>query len=399
MQDDTMRRLAAARPDHLDPEQTVDAQTRRIELALAVEPWHEDSPSPDNRRSRWRLAPTRRTGPGRAAGLIRFRPVGVGALTAAAAAAAVVVANTVGGTGAGTEGGHRQVDGSAILLSAASHAEKAPGGGRFWYLNKRYGGILHVPGKNYDIVVRDEARTWVAKGTTKQWQQVSDIGARPATAADTRAWRADGSPKQWDLRATYGERVTYRGAGVIAQDVPGGTSDTVPMVEIDLKELPGLPTDPKELRDRLAKIIDKEYNAPQDILDGMVIEAASYLAMELPASPQQRAAAYRLLAKEPGVRDIGQVTDHEGRRGNAVAIENPHGGGHLRLIFDRENGLPLGEEKYSADGKLDGYTSITARTWTDQAPPFDKDWFAPPKHKPPYSGGGDVKDAEPADRR
>lgn len=54
-----------------------------------------------------------------------------------------------------------------------------------------------------------------------------------------------------------------------------------------------------------------------------------------------------------------------------------------RLIFDRETGLPLSEEAYATSahngyrvGELVGYVTCTAMRWTDQAPPFDKDFMA-----------------------
>ncbi|MFH8370219.1 CU044_5270 family protein [Streptomyces sp. NPDC018031] len=375
MQRDLMRRLAAARPHHLDPGRPAGDEARAGRPAPAVRPPATAAPGPGHRP-----APRRPR--------LR-RPGWAGALATAAAVTAVIVATA---PGAGTGGAEPADGGSAVLLSAATSVERGPGAsGRYWYQERRSGSIRHVPGRDYDLDVRHTTRVWVAKQTSRRWLEYRDIGARPATAEDARAWRADGSPTSWRLTApgapdgAAAEVVTHRGAGVLERDAPGGGADTVPMVEFGLAELPGLPTEPGELRAALFGIIDGKYNAPRGVLDGMVATAAEHLAVELPASPELRAAAYRLLATEPGVRDIGAVTDREGRAGNAVAIDDP-AGGERRLIFDRRTGLPLGTEHFAADGRPESYTSVIATAWTGQAPPFDEDWSAP-RREPPAAEG------------
>ncbi|MEV7794097.1 CU044_5270 family protein [Streptomyces sp. NPDC087512] len=390
--DDLMRRLADARPGHLDPDRPVDPEVRRTELPDVMRRTGEPPVTPGKR--------------GRGRGGVR--PAWSVALAGAVAVtAAALVVTTAGPPGLGTRPGAGAAapdfSESRILLAAASDVEKTRAtSGAYWYQEERFGALRRVPGKDYTLDVRTESKTWLAKGTGKRdrrWTLHVDAGARPATPADEQAWRADGSPKRWDLmdydQARRGDRregddprpeiVTWDGAGEFAGDAPGGTADTVSAgAEIGLAELESLPTDPGRLRERLEEIVDEQYNAPPHILEELLGETAENLAVELPVSPRLRAAAYRVRASLPGVRDIGEVTDRSGRRGYAVEISNPRPGGEgkRRLIFDKETGLPLSGELYATSagdghrpGELVGYTLYTAMGWTDQAPPFDEDFM------------------------
>ncbi|MER6610963.1 hypothetical protein ABT282_35050 [Streptomyces sp. NPDC000927] len=56
-------------------------------------------------------------------------------------------------------------------------------------------------------------------------------------------------------------------------------------------------------------------------------------------------------AAEPGVRSLGDVKDHTGRTGYAVALPRPHEPTpELRLIFGKSTGMPLGTEKVATRG-------------------------------------------------
>ena len=272
--------------------------------------------------------------------------------------------------------------GSRILLAAASAVEKEPSSSAaYWYVEKRGAHLREVPGKDYTLRKGTTHRVWVAAGTTKRWSEIVDTGAQPATPADREAWRADGSPRMWhitDPMMPSGETFTYEGRGVIQQDAPGGKGDVVPLVGFDPAEVQTLPEDPRELRDRIVEIIDEDHNAPRSVIEGMVTTVARHLATELPLTPELRAAVYRLLASEPGVRDIGEVTDREGRTGIAVAIRDRRGGGEERLVFDRETGMPLASESVSKGGAVNSWTVFTEMRWTDEPPPFDEDLFRPP---------------------
>lgn len=369
MKNDVLQRLAAARPAHLDPDLPTPSQVRQEELATFM------SLPRGTRRDR-AAARTRRVPYPLLSGL---------ALATATAVAAVVITGTAseqpGPAPSATLG-----SGSQVLLAAASHVEQRPAGsGKYWYVEEEFADRYKVPGKTYSIDVRGEQRWWTATAGNKYWSQSLDTGARPSTKADEAAWKADGSPRSWDLGNDADEIYTYAGKGEFDHDAPGGSADSVPMGEVPLRLLPTLPTDAKALRKRLFELVDKHYNGPKRILDRIVVEDAVQLATTLPSTPALRAAAYRLLAAEPGVRSLGDVKDHTGRTGYAVALTAEHAPGiELRLIFDKSTGMPLGEETVatrSGDGRKKGdllnYTTFTMK-WTNEAPPFNTDYSDPP---------------------
>ncbi|MGW0964124.1 CU044_5270 family protein [Streptomyces gelaticus] len=380
MKNDILHRLTAARPAHLDPDRPTPSSVREEELAtLTALP---------------RATGTARTTP---------EPRRVGrtvlsglALATAAAVAALAIVETApqkpGPAPSMTSG-----SGSQVLLAAASHVEQQPAGsGMYWYVEEHFGSLHKVPGKNYTVDVRTEQRYWTAAAKNKRWSQLLDLGARPATKADKTAWKADGSPTSWNLT---GETVTYAGKGEIQHDAPGGNADTVKMGDLPLRLLATLPTDEKALRKRLFALVDKDYNGPEEILDRIVVDTAVQLATTLPSTPALRAAAYRLLAAEPGVRSLGDVKDHTGRTGYAVALPSPYEPApEIRLIFDKSTGMPLGTETVAtrsgdgvSKGELQSYTTFTSMMWTEKAPPFDTDTEDPG----PISVPGDAPDVEP----
>ncbi|MBT2420702.1 CU044_5270 family protein [Streptomyces sp. ISL-22] len=365
MKNDVLHRLTAARPAHLDPDLPTPSPVREEELATVM------SRPRAARRARAAARP-RKVGRPLLSGL---------ALATATAVAALVISDTApekpGPAPSATSG-----SGSQVLLAAASRVERQPAdSGRYWYVEERMGSLHKVPGKNYTIDVRTEQRYWTAAAKNKYWSQSVDSGARPATEADEAAWKADGSPTSWKLTSETDGIVTYAGKGEIEHDAPGGGADSVPYGEVPLRLLPTLPTDAKALRKRLSALVDKGYNAPERVLDQIVVSTARQLATSLPSSPALRAAAYRLLAAEPGVRSLGDVKDHTGRTGYAVALPSPYESApEIRLIFDKSTGMPLGTETVAtrsgdgvSKGELLSYTTITAMKWTDEAPPFDTD--------------------------
>jgi hypothetical protein len=368
---DILHRLAAARPAHLDPDRPTPPPVREEELTTVMA-------RPRATRTARATARPRRAGRPLVPGLV---------LATATAVVAVMITDTAPektGPGPSATSG----SGSRVLLAAASHVEQQPvGSGTYWYVEEHLASLHEIPGKNYTVAVRTEQRYWTAAAKNKQWSQLVDLGTRPATKADEAVWKADGSPTSWKLQ---GETFTYAGKGEIQHDAPGGIADTVMMGDLPLRLLATLPTDEKALRKRLFALVDKDYNAPENILDRIVVDTAVQLATTLPSTPALRAAAYRLLAAEPGVRSLGDVKDHTGRPGYAVALPSPHGPVELRLIFDKSTGMPLGTETVvtrdgdgASKGELQGYTTITSMKWTEEPPPFDTDTPDPGPITPP----------------
>ncbi|MER6501815.1 CU044_5270 family protein [Streptomyces sp. NPDC001455] len=381
MKNDILHRLTAVRPAHLDTDRPTPTPVREEELATVMS-------RPRATRTARATARPRRVG----------RPLVSGLALATATAVAAVVITDTAPEKPGPAPSAASGSGSRVLLAAASHVSRQPAGsGTYWYVEEHFGSLHKVSGKNYTVATRMEQRYWTAAAKNKQWSQLLDLGARPATKADEAAWKADGSPTSWNVEG--GETFTYAGKGEIQHDAPGGDGDIVPMGDLPLRLLATLPTDEKALRKRLFALVDKDYNAPEKILDGIVVDTAIRLATTLPSTPALRAAAYRLLAAEPGVRSLGDIKDHTGRTGYAVGLPSPHGPVELRLIFDKSTGMPLGTETVAtrsgdgvSKGELQSYTTITSMKWTEKAPPFDTDTEDPG----PSSVRGEEPDPKPA---
>ncbi|WP_307832818.1 CU044_5270 family protein, partial [Streptomyces clavuligerus] len=398
---DILRRLAAARPAHLDGDAPVDPAVRTCELTAAM----NSAPAAHERA---------RTGPVRPRTPQWLRPRwGVG-LVSAAAATAVAVTLVPSGDGAGTPGDTPTA--REFLLAAAAKVEKEgerKKDGAYWYQKERMGSIDRVPGRNgrpgYAIDSRSDHLSWLARDSHKRWSQTTDTGTRPSTKKDESAWRAAGAPRSWPKLGRE-----WDGKGLVHRDAPGGPGHVVPMGNMKIEEMRKLPTGAKALRARLRQLVEKEYNAPDWVLRDEVVRKAVELAVGMPAGPELRAAAYRVLAEEPGVRALGTIRDQSGREGYGVAIPSPGplSGDELRLVLDRRTGAALGTLRVATDneygrrkGEVTTYTTVLDTAWTNISPPFDRDYIrhqdgrtgpeTPPAPAAPEPGN-DAKAAEPA---
>jgi len=362
--DDLMRGLAGARPRHLDPDRPVPEETRRAELARLTADSAAGDATPRALRPRRRWT----------------RPVwtaGLACGVAAAVAAVTLVARPPGGTVDADTASNGPQTPSHVLLAAAERVESTNvPTGDYWYREEHDGALVPVPGEHYRVDVRSVRRTWFENGTRRQWTRIRDLGARPAGEDDERRWRAAGAPRRWDL-GQGGPDATWEGRGLISSDAPGGKVDSFRgPVRLDLSDLPTLPDRPDRLRERLYTLVDEHFNAPERMMDRLVDGTVERVALSLPVTPQVRAAAYRLLAGQSGVRDLGEVTDHAGRPGYGVALPDPDGEQERHLIFGRKTGRPLGTEMYEvgddgAPGRLLAYRTVTEMRWTNEAPGFD----------------------------
>jgi hypothetical protein len=139
--------------------------------------------------------------------------------------------------------------------------------------------------------------------------------------------------------------------------------------EVTTAELASAPVEPARLRGWLTDLIRRGGVEPSGHL---LFFAGQSLVMNLPVTPQVRAAAYRMLAGLEGVRLLGEVADPRGRKGTAVAYDyaGPDGPRQTRLIIDLPAGQALAEESYSLRGgtaSLERYMLVLSAYPTDRA--------------------------------
>jgi hypothetical protein len=330
-------------------------------------------------------------------------------LTAAAAAAAVAVAVAAPGLFTGGPAPASAQSARRILLTAAESAARASvTTGRYWFTDQELGGRYLVKGRGgpYVIEFRKEHRDWTnghspnrthaqtkagEGGTITHYWADRDLGVHPVGAANIAAWRQGGSPTRWPSL------------------VPGESTKATPWVtkkeqtafnsafnEGSLAQINRLPTTPDGLRAFLLRHPDGDQNPRQawESDQQWLVDAATYLLASEPVPPSVRAAAYRMLAKMPGVRDAGHVTDPLGRPGAGIVMPaaglwgyglsagvryaRPGGPTSLELIIDPATGSLLATENIVAKGHpvtgglpagaVSSWMAVKAAAWTSQAP-------------------------------
>ncbi|GAA2987078.1 CU044_5270 family protein [Streptosporangium longisporum] len=283
-----------------------------------------------------------------------------------------------------------------ILLAAAVAVEKAPASGDYWRTAIVARWMLTDPTRSYVLEGRRSLETWLAKRPDLQyWRIRQDLGVKPATPQDEAAWRAAGAPTSWrypkdmktdqlfsvpfkPLRAAAGERTAERLHGTwkgSAGDLAGDS--------MTWKEVRAIPGEPGKLRSYLEERIGRLEPAGS----GMDVEEARAhillrecvgLISGLPASPEVRASAYRILASLPGIRAEGEMTDPLGRRGQTLGYQEETEPGlftRVQLVVDPSTGLLLAEVRTNTTELANGRqaelrlsTSFQAIGWTDDRP-------------------------------
>ncbi|WP_214416621.1 CU044_5270 family protein [Sphaerisporangium fuscum] len=333
----------------------------------------------------------------------RGRLVGAGLSLAMAAAVAVIAPgllsdNTLSVVPRPSASSYPRVEPTArqILLAAAVAMEKARASGDYWRTATVHQWMLTDPTRSYVLEGRRSLETWLAKRPDLQyWRIRQDLGVKPATPQDEAAWRAAGAPTSWrypknmktenlfsvpsePLEAAAGERTAellhgkWKGS---AGDMAGDS--------MTWKEVRAIPSEPDKLRSYLEERIGRLEPAGS----GMdVKEARAYILLRdcvgiisgLPASPEVRASAYRILASLPGIRAEGERTDPLGRRGQTLSYQEEIEPGlftRVQLVVDPGTGLLLAEVRTNTTKLANGRraelrlsTSFQAIGWTDERP-------------------------------
>ncbi|WP_406045940.1 CU044_5270 family protein [Micromonospora sp. NBC_00898] len=313
MNRDTLRALADARPRSLDP------SGPPADAALIMTHPRQESATHTERR------PVRRL-------------VLAGALPAVALAAtgAILLSNT---SGPGTPvvlpvvSSPAPVDvpagAGALLLVAAERSEAAPAtAGRYWVVRAEHG----------EGARRSQDELWLA--------------AVPGLPSVGYFRSADGG--SWTSRPMQGHTADNN---FLLAGSPRST-----------RELAALPTNPAKLKEKLLAWLADTGGA--EGRDEFLFYSGAAIVLDLPVSPQVRAAAYRMLAAIPGVTSLGRVTDRLGRPGVAVAVtrQGDFGKAQTRLIVDPTIGQALAQETWVA-GSPTSYTAVISGRWSDDGLP------------------------------
>jgi hypothetical protein len=281
---------------------------------------------------------------GRVPGKRWLWPLAGTGLVAAAAAVAVVLgaaappAPAPRPAGDGTHAVPRTAQ--EFLLAAATEAAKAPvTTGKYWHTrwDMYYDRNKGTLGEHGEPIVQ----------VVEEWQAADPAGP---------SWSSSVQVKQGRYRPKVRtpDRIGY---GAEA--------------EFSLAEARALPADPAALRAVLAVKADGMgidlADLTADGLDGYIFEATAGLLARAPASPAQRAAAYRLLATVPGVELAGSATDSKGRTG--VLLRYRGSQKTEELIVDRKTYQVLATNRLNTRRALTSQTVFTAPAWTDEEPP------------------------------
>ncbi|OAH12306.1 CU044_5270 family protein [Streptomyces jeddahensis] len=340
MDEDVMGLLAAARPAYLDPDRPVDEATRRTELARALAQPRRRRSLP---RTMWRFA----------------RPGwGLGLVGAAAAAALVVATTATHPSRTGDPGGAAQASpATRVLLAAAERASRQPElDGRYWKAVRieRYLTAAVAEDDPYTIKGGHRATEWTDTKTGRSFQTSYDLGFSPTGPADVAAWKRAGSPERIKIWAPFGK------ANLRLKE-PDYASNRSPHITtpknlkpyyigrfVSLKALRSLPTDPQRLKAELLKGYDREAAQGQS-RNEWLFSVSQGLVLDLPVTPDVRAATFRMLSGLKGLTVIDHVKDAQGRSGTAVALKASSGGkdgGQVenRLVFDETTSAGLAYE-------------------------------------------------------
>ena len=119
-----------------------------------------------------------------------------------------------------------------------------------------------------------------------------------------------------------------------------------------------LPRDVDELYAHIERAT-REHNNDRPVPEQMLVNVTDIL-RSMPPLPDLRESLYRVAAKIPGVTVEEGVTDHLGRTGTAIVMEESDTDQRVEFLFDPMTGEPLGQRTVSQDGDVVYATAITA---------------------------------------
>jgi len=231
---------------------------------------------------------------------------------------------------------------AAALSRAAEAAVSAPGNipaGRYAYSRARtLWAATSTDDPPYTVLISRTVETWLAADGSGLVREGPGEPVFPSRRDHAR-WLAAGAP----ALAGHGGDQRYRPHAPELAALAQRNPDDLDAAQLDaLMNAPAaLPTDPDRL-ERLVRAYAKTKDPP---LASMMFNQLTELASEPWGSAELRAAAYRVLARIPGVELAGEQRDPLGRRG--VALVAPVGYTdqiRSRVIIDPRSGDVLATE-------------------------------------------------------
>ncbi len=282
------------------------------------------------------------------------------AMAAVAAAAAIAIAAVIvlaAGIGAGPSLSEAQA-----LERAADAAERglaaptlAPG--EYWYVRSVTAGTTGYRALGSPALIQ-------SRQTTEIWQSTDGSGRERSVN--------DGLPLFFGTpvaRARFRREEARAPKPVpVVELLPHSTGFRSPLGILTYSQVQALPSTPEAMLHAIRhaaehSLTELRLQAPgspvaEESLTQTELESISGILADLPLSPQQRAATFRMTEKLPGVIYIPHVTDALGRTGAALASNELHyrfidGSGELskpasvreELIFDPSTGVLLAQQR------------------------------------------------------
>ncbi|GLZ10576.1 hypothetical protein Acsp04_08110 [Actinomadura sp. NBRC 104425] len=237
------------------------------------------------------------------------------------------------------------VDARSVLLASAQtveRTEETPG--RYWYTKFRVQTLSNVNRPDdggsreaklpYTYRLASTEERWLSRTGRDRSRTITGIDRKIdfPTARDEAAWRKAGAPRLTgpggDKPRVIDDRQTF---GEVVANEP-----------VTVEALLKLPTDAGALTADLERRYRRDVRRTGADIAGpfeyFVWSTAESL-LAGPVTPGTKAAFYRVLAAQPGIRTEGRTTDPLGRAGVAVSMSGD--GYSLRLIVDPETGRLL----------------------------------------------------------
>ncbi|GAA4619585.1 CU044_5270 family protein [Actinoallomurus vinaceus] len=302
---------------------------RQMRPALA----REENPDRLALRTNWRSGPMPHS---RARRRLMVPLMGLVAAGAVAAGSVAVLSDPGRHTPDRTVPLRTGTSGNALLV-AATNAEKAAPSGAYWH-TRRIDGTIYAVGRtradHYKIESKQQYDSWVGRDG-RESRNYSDLPARPWTAQDKAKWQRAGSPMTVQVPTADGPGVLF-----LNPKSPVGPPHPRPMKGNEVRRFYGmtpaqiakLPTEPKALEKRLLALRGDWHayssTAVKERLGALrgeervraLSDVAGDLLADAPTPPKVRAAAFRMLAAQPGVRAGGTATDPLGRTGTVISL-------------------------------------------------------------------------------